>query len=386
MKQMTLRDGPLRDGAPTRVKYDIAEISDLTVEPWTNSDGTPADDTSISIQYTSGDVGIGVTPTYGLHLATNRKYAKDFTASGGTVTQYSQVANDGVGNFHQYWNTNGTSAPTRTSTGYVLEEEFTANSAWYQVRGADTGVIGSAVTWVNIHYYNMATGQHWFPEYGQGTFPDNSPAYLLGVTGNGTVVEVDPDTLGGDANTDEQDLVKTVIDSDTIRVGITNGNSIDIGIVKTYQDMYEYRDLWAEEGGRLVSGSAQWSYGNGATGYMGLTIDDGWEVEAMYFQADTYPATATVQVDLMNYGNTPSNAAANTITSITLSSATDGGGGVNNGYKYMAIINPTSIQTTGGSTVIGFITRTVTGSISDVRVGARLRRSVGSVVTSVSIS
>ena len=58
----------------------------------------------------------------------------------------------------------------------------------------------------------------------------------------------------------------------------------------------------------------------------GLPIDAGWEVEAMYFQADTYPATATVQVDLMNYGNTPSNAAANTITSITLSSSTDGGG------------------------------------------------------------
>ena len=179
----------------------------------------------------SGDVGIGVAPTYGLHLATNRKYAKDFTASGGTVTQYSQVANDGVGNFHQYWNTNGTSAPTRTSNGYVLEEEFTANSEWYQVRGADTDVIGSAVSWVNIHYYNMATGQHWFPEYGQGNFPNNSPAYLLGVTGNGAVVEVDPDTLSGDTNTDEQDLTKTVIDSDTIRVGITNGNSIDIGIV-----------------------------------------------------------------------------------------------------------------------------------------------------------
>ena len=45
------------------------------------------------------------------------------------------------------------------------------------------------------------------------------------------VVEVDPDTLGGDTNTDEQDLTKTVIDSDTIRVGITNGNSVDISIV-----------------------------------------------------------------------------------------------------------------------------------------------------------
>ena len=30
MKKMTFRDGPLRDGAPTRVEYDIAEMDDLT--------------------------------------------------------------------------------------------------------------------------------------------------------------------------------------------------------------------------------------------------------------------------------------------------------------------------------------------------------------------
>lgn len=159
--------------------------------------------------------------------------------------------------------------------------------------------------------------------------------------------------------------------------------TVDLSVTKV--PMYEYRDIWAEESGATNAGSAEWSFGNGATGYMGLPIDAGWEVEAMYFQADTYAATATIQVDLMDYGNTPSNAAANTITSISLSSAIDGGGATNNGYKYEVLTSPVPIPVNGTSTVLGFITRTETGNISDARVGARLRRKVADVVTDVSI-
>lgn len=154
----------------------------------------------------------------------------------------------------------------------------------------------------------------------------------------------------------------------------------------TTAPLYEYRDIWAEESGATNANSAEWSFGNGATGFIGLPIDSGWEVEAMYFHADTYPATATIQVDLMNYGNTPSNAAANTIASISLANAADGGGGTNNAYKYQIFVAPVPIPVTGSSTVIGFITRGETGNISDARVGARLRRQVGTVVTSVSLS
>lgn len=154
----------------------------------------------------------------------------------------------------------------------------------------------------------------------------------------------------------------------------------------TKEPLYEYRDIWAEESGAVNAGTAQWSFGNGATGFMGLPIDAGWEVEAMYFHADTYPATATVQVDLMNYGNSPSNAAANTITSISLSSSTDGGGATNNGYKYEQLATPVLIPVTGTSTVIGFITRVRTGAISDARVGARLRRQIGEFVSDVVVT
>jgi len=159
-----------------------------------------------------------------------------------------------------------------------------------------------------------------------------------------------------------------------------------VSVVTETVSVYEYRDIWAEESSALTNGSAEWSFGNGATGFMGLPIDDGWEVEAMYFQADTYASQTRIQVDLMDYGNVPSNAAANTITSISLASATDGGGAVNNAYKYDKLTTPVAIPTNGGVTVIGFITRSLAGAASDARVGARLRRKVADVVTSVTIS
>lgn len=148
--------------------------------------------------------------------------------------------------------------------------------------------------------------------------------------------------------------------------------------VVTKLPLYEYRDIWAEESGGLTANSSEWSYGNGATGFMGLPIDDGWEVEAMYFQADTYAATTAIQVDLMSY-NTPSNAAANTIASISLANAADGGGTTDNAYKYETQTSPQSVP----AGVIGFITRGLTGTASDGRVGARLRRQVGEYVSDV---
>lgn len=156
-----------------------------------------------------------------------------------------------------------------------------------------------------------------------------------------------------------------------------------VALIIEKQDLYEYRDIWAEESGAANANNSEWSFGNGATGFMGLPIEAGWEVISMYFHADTYPATGTIQVDLMNYGNTPSNAAANTIASISLSSSTDGGGATNNGYKYESYATPIPVPTTGGVTVIGFITRAVTGTISDERVGARLRRKIGEYVSDV---
>lgn len=148
----------------------------------------------------------------------------------------------------------------------------------------------------------------------------------------------------------------------------------------TKQPLYEYKEIWAEESSGTNAGSAEWSFGNGATGFIGLPIDDGWEVFEMGFHADTYPATAQIQIDLMDYGNTPSDAAANTISSLSLSGATDGGGTTNNAYK-LESVGPTPIPVTGSTTVIGFITRGQSGSISDARVYARLRRQIGEYVS-----
>lgn len=169
----------------------------------------------------------------------------------------------------------------------------------------------------------------------------------------------------------------------------TGSNAVETGptgsLVVTKEPLYEYRDIWAEESGGTTANSAEWSFGNGATGFMGLPIDAGWEVFALYFHADTYPATATIQVDLMNYGNTPSSAAANTIASIALVSSTDGGGATNNAYKFEVLAAPVEIAVTGNTTVVGFITRGETGAISDARVGARLRRQIGECVTDVTM-
>jgi len=152
-------------------------------------------------------------------------------------------------------------------------------------------------------------------------------------------------------------------------------------LVVTKLPLFEYRDIWAEESGATTANSSEWSFGNGATGFIGLPFDgDAWELTGMYFHADTYPATATIQVDLMNYGNVPSNAAANTIASINLTSSTDGGGNTNNAYKYEVFTPPVSIP---DNALVGFITRDETGAISDARVGARLRRQIGEYVSGV---
>lgn len=142
--------------------------------------------------------------------------------------------------------------------------------------------------------------------------------------------------------------------------------------------LYEYREIWAEESGGLTNNSSEWSYGNGATGFMGLVVDEGWEAVAMYFHADTYAATTSIQVDLMSYV-TASNAAANTIASISLANASDGGGTTDNAFKYETFGTPAPVP----AGPIGFLTRSLVGTASDGRVGARLRRQIGEYVSEV---
>lgn len=136
-------------------------------------------------------------------------------------------------------------------------------------------------------------------------------------------------------------------------------------VVKT---LYEYRDIWAEESAAGTTNNAEWSFGNGATGNIGLPVDDGWELEALGYNADVYPAGAVIRVQLMDYQNT----APVGLAVITLGSSTDGGGQTNNASKYF----PVSVPIPNGA-VLGFRTISASAGISDHRVSARLRRKVG---------
>lgn len=142
------------------------------------------------------------------------------------------------------------------------------------------------------------------------------------------------------------------------------------------EPVYEHIIVWAEESGATTANSAEWSFGNGATGFMGLAGGwREWELVGLGFQADTFAALSTIQIDAMNYSSlTPGSAVANTLASLSLANASDGGGGTNNAYKYEDLVLPVSLA---GVNVLGFITRGETGNISDARVLAKLRRKLG---------
>jgi len=159
----------------------------------------------------------------------------------------------------------------------------------------------------------------------------------------------------------------------------------DVELFIEKKPLYEYRDIWAEESSSCTSGSAEWSFGNGATGYMGLPIDKGWEVIGLGFHADTFSSGASITVDLMDYSGVASNAASNTISSISLINEKDGGGSKDNAYKYVNI-KPVDVSLDKDTVLLGFITRNLKGSISDARVYARLRRKIGEYVSEVSLS
>lgn len=141
--------------------------------------------------------------------------------------------------------------------------------------------------------------------------------------------------------------------------------------------LYEYRDIWAEESGAATNDNTQWSYGNGATGFIGLPIDAGWEVEAMYFQSDIGGSAAeSLSVHLVDF-TTPS-AAAPVIATISLTAA--GAGVDNNAYLFEPLATPVAVPT---GAVLGFRTGTEVGTWSDMRVGARLRREISDYVVAI---
>ena len=138
--------------------------------------------------------------------------------------------------------------------------------------------------------------------------------------------------------------------------------------------IYEYREIWAEENGAISSG-AEWSYGNGAVGYIGLPHDGkaGWEVISIYFNADVYTVGTTGSVDFMLY-KTASGAEENVITSIDIAGIVAA-----RAAKHVDISPPVPIEAVVAP--LGFYTRSVIGSATRVQVGVRMRRQIGEYVT-----
>lgn len=135
---------------------------------------------------------------------------------------------------------------------------------------------------------------------------------------------------------------------------------------------YEYREFWAEESGGLNANSAEWSFGNGATGFIGIPVQgEGWEVFEMWFHADTYPSTASIEVAVCDYMIAASSAAANVLSSISLADARDGFGYTNNATKVVRLDKPIALNE---KALVGFRTLSLKGSVSDARVGVRIRR------------
>jgi len=156
----------------------------------------------------------------------------------------------------------------------------------------------------------------------------------------------------------------------------------------TTEPTYEYREIWAEESGGLNAAQSEWSYGNGATGFMGIPhlAEEGWEVTHMYFNSDVYNAGANVTIALMQF-ETASNNISNEVSTITVANSTDGGGSTNHAYKTEKYDPPIPIPFPTSGAPLGFYTKTLTGgTISDARVGARLRRQTGTHVTGVTLN
>ena len=60
--------------------------------------------------------------------------------------------------------------------------------------------------------------------------------------------------------------------------------------------------IWAEEAATLSGNQREWSFGNGATGVIGILLPEDWYLHAMTFQCDVFPAGRTVTVEAENDG------------------------------------------------------------------------------------
>lgn len=167
----------------------------------------------------------------------------------------------------------------------------------------------------------------------------------------------------------------------------TRLTTLEGGLILAKTPIYEYREIWAEENAAISANQAEYSFGNGAAGYIGIphTGQSDWEVFAMYFNADIFADGSSATIACRQF-LTDSNQISDEICDITVNSPTDGGGQINHSYKYVEFSPPKPLPHPNISAPIGFFTKSMTGTITDVRVGVRLRRKIGEAVIDVSFS
>lgn len=354
---------------PNGKVLDIEDCIDYPIEPWNVQNTTNEADQNTQNIYQNANVGIGnfSGQTIGddLHV---------LTGGGGGITIENTAINQ---------------------TSPYLTFQNPDNTAETVLTPRDGNAFG--VEYGGVQYFEIRDdGRLQADEYGQGNFTGTA-AYDLCVDANGVIIEqlkvdnVDDAVANcidvvaclpadlADGDDDEQTLSQGLSNGDlTYTISISNGNSISVDLDTTMSPIYEYRDQWANEGGGAVDGSAQYSYGNGSTGFIGLPYDDGWEIIAVYLMTDNNGANDDLSIDIKDYQTNPS-AAAPTIASVQMTNSGDGQ--ANNGYVYTDLINsPESIP---NGAVLGFITNNETGTVSDIQVGFRARRKVGDYVSDI---
>ena len=123
-----------------------------------------------------------------------------------------------------------------------------------------------------------------------------------------------------------------------------------------------YTIIWAEESTAVASNTAEWSFGNGDVGNIGIPLADDWEIYALGFNADSSSGGATISFDIVDF---------TTNTDVATNIATPNNLGVTN--NYVSVVDIPTVQINRGTT-LGFRTNTITGTISSARVIAYLRR------------
>lgn len=147
--------------------------------------------------------------------------------------------------------------------------------------------------------------------------------------------------------------IDTHSDVDTTTAAPTTGDQLTWDgshwVPQSIDNGFTIFPIWAEEGAALGNGQAEWSFGNGATGFIGIPMGIDCELFAISVNADTFGTS--VSIDIQRDGaavSTPNFTSNNQVIAITAVPYTQG-------------------------QLLSFQTNTVVGGMTDVRVCAWMR-------------